>query len=65
MRDIKVISGDLDGSQLKRAKTGKYWSRCDGKADNEEIQEASDSCGKSELWSISARDWERIFGRNK
>ena len=62
MDDIKVISGDKDGADLRREKArSRHYVRCDGKADDQEINEALASAGKSS-WCIAAEDWERIFG---
>lgn len=60
MSEIKVISGDKDGRELRREKRGRYLV-CDGTADDAEINEALASTGRKN-WSIPARAWERIFG---
>lgn len=60
MNEIKVISSDIDGADLRRKKKG-YYVRCDGKADNEEINDALQSLG-GQSYFIAAKDWERIFG---
>ncbi len=60
--EIRVISADLDGADLRheRSKNRRY-IRCDGTADDVEINEAiSGSGGKS--WRLPRGAWERIFG---
>ena len=61
MNEINVLSSDLDGAELhnKKARYPRY-NRCDGKDDNEEIQEAINSVGITSMF-ISANDWKRIF----
>ena len=62
-REIKVISSDIDGAELRREKVhNKYHDRCYGKADQENINDALITSGKSRLWSISQDAWDRIFG---
>ena len=62
MDEVKVISSDIDGSDLRRKKArARHYVRCDGKADEQEINDALASAGKTS-WNISAEDWERIFG---
>lgn len=65
MSEIKVISGDLDGSQLRQEKrrSGRYLL-CDGTGDDVQINEAIQAAGKS-IWSLPAGAWERIFGSKK
>jgi len=59
---IRVISGDLDGADLRRdINKNSYYTRCDGKGDNEQIQEAINHVGKF-LVSIPSEKWNRIFG---
>jgi hypothetical protein len=63
---IKVISSDKDGADLRREESGnKYYSRCDGKADDQQINEAIQSAGKDLSFFIPANDWERIFGKGE
>ena len=62
MEEINVISGDLDGAELRREQHKNSCSaRCDGKEDNEQIQDAFQMAGKTTI-AISAEEWERIFG---
>ena len=62
MEDVRVISGDKDGTDLRREKTkGRYYLRCDGAADDAEINEAISTVG-GQQWFIRAEDYERIFG---
>ena len=59
---INVISSDLDGAQLAREMhKNSYHARCDGREDNEQIQDSIDYLGKSQF-SIPAERWEEIFG---
>lgn len=61
MDTIRVISGDKDGADLRRDQFQHPWHiRCDGKKDNERIQEAIDTGGHLFLGLGDA--WERIFG---
>lgn len=61
MDDVRVISSDIDGAALRREKRlNRRHLRCDGKADDAEINEAIQGKGRS--WSLGAA-WERIFGR--
>ena len=61
MDDVRVISSEIDGAALRRERrTNARYLRCDGKADDGEIQEAIESTGQS--WSLSATAWDRIFG---
>ena len=62
MDTISVISSDLDGRELRKEKNKNLrYLRCDGKEDNEQMQEALDGVGKY-LWSIPSRRWLQIFG---
>ena len=66
MRTIRVISGQKDGADLRREKRkAKYYSRCDGTADNDEINEALQNANKGMMWAVPAEDYERIFGTAK
>ena len=59
---INVISADLDGAQLQREKAkNSYHARCDGREDNEQIQDAIDHVGKG-VFTIPAKRWDAIFG---
>ena len=65
VNEVAVISSDLDGAQLRREQSkGKYFIRCDGKEDNEQIQDAIDHLGKCQF-SVPAEGWEAIFGSDK
>jgi hypothetical protein len=62
MNKIKVISDDIDGSELRKEKNrNRYFIKCRGKADNNEINEAVESSG-SKKWFGIAKSWNRIFG---
>ncbi len=58
-----VISSDLDGKELRSFQRGRY-TRCDGRADQEQINEAmiGASSGRR-LYSGLGDSWQRIFGR--
>ena len=61
--DIAVISSDTDGADLRRKKrSNPYHARCDGKHDEQEINEAIDRSLKGGYWTISNEAYERIFG---
>ena len=64
MEEIKVISSEVDGAALRREKrqTSRHL-RCDGKADDAEINEALQSKGPS--WALPAEAWERVFGGSR
>ena len=62
MDEIKVISADKDGADLRREKVrNRYYLRCDGTADECEINDAISSLGHR-VYSIRSQAWERIFG---
>ena len=60
--EIRIISSDLDGADLRheRTKSNRYM-RCDGTADDAEINEAIASAG-SKSWTLPRGAWERIYG---
>lgn len=59
---IHVISGDIDGADLNRQMVkNQYYARCDGKEDNEQVQDALDHIGKTMI-AIPGDKWEQIFG---
>ena len=59
-----MISGDKDGADLRREeRKAKFFSRCSGKSDDGQINDALQSAHKDILFSIPAEDWKRIFGR--
>ena len=63
-RTIRVISGNKDGADLRREqRKERYYSRCDGTADNDEINEAIQNANKGMTWAVRAEDYERIFGK--
>lgn len=64
MREITVISGDLDGAALRRAKKGDYL-RCDNGDDNEQIQEAIGEASRNKVFTWPKQAWERVFGGDK
>lgn len=62
--EIQVISSEIDGAELRRKMMkSPYYTRCDGKEDNEQIQDALDRVGRTQIF-IRSEDWERIFGDN-
>ncbi len=59
-----IISGDLDGADLRReVHFNIRYLRCNGSHDDNQINEALQSIGKSDIFSIPASSWERIFAR--
>jgi len=65
-RTIRVISGDKCGADLRREqRKERYYSRCDGTADNDEINEAIQGANKGMMWAVPAKRWEEIFGKEK
>jgi len=63
-RTIRVISGQKDGAAPRREqRKERYYSRCDGTADNDEINEAIQNANKGMAWAVPAEDYERIFGK--
>ena len=58
-----MISSDIDGAALRREKRQPRHIRCDGKADDAEINEAIQSKGTS--WTLPAEAWERVFGGSR
>ena len=62
MDEVRVISSDKDGADLRREKRkSRYHVQCDGTADDCEINEAIQSLGGQSMFT-SAEDYERIFG---
>ena len=64
-RTIRVISGGKDGADLRREqRKARYYSRCDGTADNDEINEALQNANKGMRVTMPWRDgqFEQIFG---
>jgi len=60
--EIRVISSDLDGAELRRdIHKNSFYARCDGKMDNEQLQDAVNCAGKLSF-SITSEGWDRIFG---
>jgi hypothetical protein len=58
---IHVISSDIDGADLNRQMVkNQYYARCDGKEDNEQIQDALNQLNVKQ-YSIPGEAWERIF----
>ena len=61
--EIRVISADKDGADLRREKKkASRYVRCDGTADDVEINEAIQGLG-NKTWKLPPGAWERIFGR--
>lgn len=59
---IVVISSNIDGAQLRREKyKNSYHTRCDGKKDQEQFNEAIVHAGTMQ-YSISSERWDDIFG---
>ncbi len=64
MDEIRVISSEIDGASLRREQFyNRYTVRCDGKSDDQEINDAIQSAGKSFYLGIGDA-WDRIFGVN-
>ena len=62
MDEVRVISSDKDGADLRREKRkNRYHVRCDGTADDAEINDAIRGLGGQSMFT-SAEDYERIFG---
>lgn len=62
MDEVRVISADKDGADLRREKVkNRYHVRCDGTADDCEINDVIQSLGGQSMFT-SAEDYERIFG---
>lgn len=62
MDEIKVISADKDGADLRRdIVRNLYYTRCCGTHDEREINDAINSLGKVQ-WALRAEDWLRVFG---
>jgi hypothetical protein len=62
MEEIKIISSNKDGAELRREKIStKYTVRCDGKADDEEIQDALSEAGTKKWFGLGTA-WDRVFG---
>ena len=60
MDNVRVISSEIEGAALRREKRiNPRYLRCDGKADDADINEAIQSKGTS--WTLGAA-WDRIFG---
>ncbi|KKL18450.1 hypothetical protein LCGC14_2475420 [marine sediment metagenome] len=65
MDEVRVISSDKDGADLRREKRkSRYHVRCDGTADDREINDAIASLGSPSMFT-SAEDYERIFGGDR
>lgn len=62
--NVKVISEEVDGAELRREQLNPYHARCDGREDNEQIQDALNRAVKGGFMAIRAEDYERIFGGN-
>jgi len=63
-RTIRVISGNKDGADLRREqRKNPMHLRCDGTADNHEINEAIQNANKGMMFAFRAEDYERIFGK--
>uniref|UniRef100_A0A6M3LFY7 Uncharacterized protein n=1 Tax=viral metagenome TaxID=1070528 RepID=A0A6M3LFY7_9ZZZZ len=66
MKDIRVISGEKDGADLRREKAKqKYCATCTGTADNQQIEDALDFTGKGETWVLPEGAWNRIFANDR
>jgi len=63
MENIRVISSDKDGGDLRREMgRHKYHVKCCGAKDDEQINEAIESLGNSKLHFGLGDNWERVFG---
>ncbi len=61
--NVRVISQEVDGAELRREQArNQYHARCDGREDNEQIQDALDRSVKGAFMAVRAEDYERIFG---
>lgn len=59
-----MIPDNKDGAELRRIKTAnKYTIRCDGKTDDQEINEALRHSTGSRQWLGLGNAWDRIFRR--
>ena len=65
-RQVNVISADLDGAQLgRRKRMNSLCVRCEGKNDDQNIQDAIYTSQRGCVYSIRSEDWERVFGSRK
>jgi len=63
MKKVVVIPENKDGGELRRIKAeNKYTVRCDGRADDQEINEALQHSTSTRKWLGLGRAWDRIFG---
>ncbi len=61
-KKITVIPENKDGAELRKIKAeNKYCVRCDGKADDDQINEALKTSTGSKQWSGLGDAWNRIF----
>lgn len=61
--EIRVISGDKDGAELRRETyKNQHYVRCDGTRDNDEINDAIETSSKGQPFLGLGESWERIFG---
>ena len=64
MKKVVVIPSEKDGAELRRAKAeNKYYVRCDGRADDNQINEALKHSTSSRQWTGLGNAWDRIFRR--
>lgn len=64
MKNIHVISQEIDGAELRRRQYhNKYISRCHGKNDDQNIQEAIYHSCSAPQFKIDGEVYERIFGK--
>jgi len=63
-KKITVIPSEKDGGELRRIKAeNKYCVRCDGKADDQEINEALKHSTSTRQYLGLGNAWNRIFRR--
>ena len=64
MKKVVVIPSEKDGTELRRIKAeNKYYVRCEGKADDQKINEALRHSTGSRQWLGLGRAWDRVFRR--
>ena len=63
MEQVNIISSDHNGAELRRWQRQHLYTRCDGKDDQHQINEAL-ARTQRDVWSINGEAWERIFGGN-
>ena len=63
--EVRVISADKDGADLRRERRkSSQYVRCDGTADEVQVNEALRGVTKGKVWAMPSEAWSRIFGSN-